>query len=171
MKRSKYTEEQIVGILQEAKSGQTSQAEVCRKHGVSLNTFHVWKRKYSGMEQRDVRHLRELEDENVRLKPIVANQALEIDAVRALFRKTDLRPEPVTESRFLMERGVTARRACRIVGISTARPYRVPFRTKTPRSRSDSRGVAPELWGTEWQQALIKSEFASLNIKRGHRVW
>ena len=101
MKRSKYTEEQIVRILQEAESGQTTQAEVCRKHGVSLNTFYVWKRKYSGMEQRDVRHLRELEDENARLKRIVANQALEIDAVRALFRKNGLPlPSPSRERDF-----------------------------------------------------------------------
>lgn len=101
MKKSKFSEEQIVRILQEAESGQTTQAEVCRKHGVSVNTFYVWKRKYAGMETRDVRQLRELEAENAQLKRIVANQALEIDAVRALFRKNGLPlPNPSRERGF-----------------------------------------------------------------------
>lgn len=87
MKKSKYSEEQIVRILQEAQSGQLSQAEVCRKHGVSANTFYLWKRKYSGLEQRDVKHLKELESENAQLKRLLAERDLEIDAVRRLFRK------------------------------------------------------------------------------------
>lgn len=87
MKKSKYSEEQIVGILREAESGQLSQAEVCRKHGVSPNTFYLWKRKYAGLEQRDVKHLKELESENAQLKRLLAERDLEIDAVRRLFRK------------------------------------------------------------------------------------
>lgn len=101
MKKSKFTEEQIVRILQEAQVGQTTQAELCRSHGISPNTFYLWKRKYSGMETRDVRHLRDLESENAQLKRIVANQALEIDAVRALFRKNGLPlPNPLRERGF-----------------------------------------------------------------------
>lgn len=101
MKKSKFTEEQIVRILEEAHSGQTSHAELCRKHGISPNTFYLWKRKYGGMETRDVRLLRELESENAQLKRIVANQALEIDAVRALFRKNGLPlPNPSRERGF-----------------------------------------------------------------------
>ena len=87
MKKSRFSEEQIVRILQEASSGQSTQAEVCRKHGVSQNTFYLWKRKYSGMETRDVRHLRDLESENAQLKRLLAERDLEIDAVRSLFRK------------------------------------------------------------------------------------
>ncbi|MBN9500902.1 MAG: transposase, partial [Armatimonadetes bacterium] len=75
MKKSRFSEEQIVRILQEASSGQISQAELCRKHGISQNTFYLWKRKYSGMETDDVRRLKELEAENAALKRIVANQA------------------------------------------------------------------------------------------------
>ncbi|MCC6351938.1 MAG: transposase, partial [Phycisphaerales bacterium] len=90
MKRSKFSEEQIVRILQEAASGQKTQAQLCRDHGVSANTFYVWKRKYAGMQTDDVRHLRELERENAQLKRLLAERDLEIDAVRALFRKNGL---------------------------------------------------------------------------------
>lgn len=87
MKKSKFSEEQIVRILQEAQAGQSTQADVCRKHGISPNTFYLWKRKYSGMEQRDVRQLRELEAENAQLKRLLAERDLEVDAVRLLFKK------------------------------------------------------------------------------------
>jgi len=92
MKKSKFSEEQIVRILQEAVSGQISQAELCRKHGISPNTFYLWKRKYAGMETDDVRRLKELEAENAALKRIVANQALELEATGKLLRKNGFRP-------------------------------------------------------------------------------
>jgi putative transposase len=92
MKRSKFSEDQIVRILQEGQSGQIRQTELCRKHGISPNTFYVWKRKYSGMQTDDVRRLRELEAENAALKRIVANQALELDATAKLLRKNGFRP-------------------------------------------------------------------------------
>ena len=92
MKKSKFNEEQIVKILQEAASGQMSQAELCRKHGISPNTFYLWKRKFAGMETDDVRRLKELEAENAALKRIVANQALELDATGKLLRKNGFRP-------------------------------------------------------------------------------
>ncbi len=92
MKQSNFSEDQIVRILQEAAAGQITQAELCRKHGISPNTFYLWKRKYSGMETDDVRRLRELEVENAALKRIVANQALEIEATGKLLRKNGFRP-------------------------------------------------------------------------------
>ena len=91
MKKSKFSEEQIVKILQEAVAGHTSQAELCRKHAISPNTFYLWKRKYAGMETDDVRRLRELEAENAALKRIVANQALELEATGKLLRKNGFR--------------------------------------------------------------------------------
>jgi putative transposase len=91
MKKSRFSEEQIVKILQEASGGQITQIELCRKHGVSQNTFYQWKRKYAGMETDDVRRLKELEAENAALKRIVANQALELDATGKLLRKNGFR--------------------------------------------------------------------------------
>lgn len=87
MKKSKFSEEQIVRILQEASSGQKSQVQLCKDHGVSQNTFYLWKRKYAGMQTDDVRALRELERENEQLKLLLAERDLEIAAVKKVFRK------------------------------------------------------------------------------------
>jgi len=90
MKKSRFSEEQIVRILQQAASGQKTQAEVCRDHGVSQNTFYLWKRKYAGLETEDLRRLRELERENEPLKILLAERDLEISAVKKVFRKNAL---------------------------------------------------------------------------------
>lgn len=101
MKKSKFSEEQIVRILQEAASGQKTQAEVCRDNGVNLNTFYIWKRKYAGLQTDDLRQLRDLERENAQLKRLLAERDLEIDAVRALFRKNGIAlPSPSRERGF-----------------------------------------------------------------------
>jgi putative transposase len=90
MKKSKFSEEQIVRILQEAASGQKTQAQICRDHGVNVNTFYIWKRKYAGLQIDDLKQLRELERENAQLKRLLAERDLEIDAVKALFRKNGI---------------------------------------------------------------------------------
>lgn len=101
MKKSKFSEEQIVRILQEASSGQKSQAQICKDHGVSVNTFYIWKRKYAGLQTDDLRQLRDLEKENAQLKKLLAERDLEIDAVKALFRKNGWAlPSPSRERGF-----------------------------------------------------------------------
>ena len=101
MKKSKFSEEQIVRILTEAQKGTKTQADLCRDHGISPNTFYIWKRKYSGMENDDVKKLRELERENMQLKKLLAERDLEIDSVKALFRKNGLSlPNPSRERGF-----------------------------------------------------------------------
>lgn len=87
MKQSKFSDEQIVAILQEAATGLQTQSEVCRRHGISENTFYIWKRRFAGMATSDVRRLRELERENSQLKRLLAERDLEVDAIRSLFRK------------------------------------------------------------------------------------
>lgn len=82
----RYTEEQIVNILKEAQAGIRTE-ELCRKYNVCINTFYRWKQKYSGMEVSDVKKLRALEDENRRLKQMVAEQALELRAAKDLLSK------------------------------------------------------------------------------------
>ena len=77
MKRKRYTEEQIIGILKEGEAG-VPVKELCRKHGMSENSYYNWKNKFGGMDVSDARRLRELEDENRRLKKLVAEQALDI---------------------------------------------------------------------------------------------
>lgn len=86
MRTSKFSEEQIIGILKQHEAGRPA-AELCREIGISPQTFYNWKAKYGGMEVSEARRLRQLEDENRRLKQIVANQTLEIDAIKGVLAK------------------------------------------------------------------------------------
>ena len=76
MKRSRFTEEQIIAILREQEAGAKT-SEVCRKHGVSGATFYKWKAKFGGMDVSDARRLRTLETENARLKKLLADAMLD----------------------------------------------------------------------------------------------
>jgi putative transposase len=76
MKRSRFSEEQIIGILKEQEAGSAT-ADVCRRHGISSATFYKWKAKYGGLEVSDARRLRGLEDENARLKRLLADAILD----------------------------------------------------------------------------------------------
>lgn len=87
MKRKRFKAEQIVTILKEAEREGTTVADVCRAHGISEQTYYRWKKTYSGMQVAEVRRLRQLEDENARLKKLVAERDLEIDAIKELLRK------------------------------------------------------------------------------------
>lgn len=86
MKRSQYSESQIVGILKEADAG-VKVADVCRKYGISDATYYKWKSKYGGLEVSDVRRMRELEAENSRLKRMYADLSLENQALKDLISK------------------------------------------------------------------------------------
>ena len=85
--KKRFTEEQIVAILREAESGDMTVAELARSHGVSEPTIYGWRRKYGGMEQAEVRRLRELEKENSRLKRLLAERDVEIDVIKELLKK------------------------------------------------------------------------------------
>jgi putative transposase len=87
MKRARFSEEQIIAILKEAESG-VKATELCRRHGISDATFYVWRSKYGGLEVSEMRRLRQLEEENRRLKPIVADQALDLGCSRTYWQKT-----------------------------------------------------------------------------------
>ena len=76
MKRNRFNEEQIIGILREQEAG-LGTADVCRKHGISSATFYKWKAKYGGLQVSDARRLRTLEDENAKLKKLLAEVMLD----------------------------------------------------------------------------------------------
>ncbi|OGN50396.1 MAG: transposase [Caulobacterales bacterium RIFOXYA1_FULL_67_7] len=86
MKRSRFTEEQIIGILREQEAG-VATAEVCRRHGVSSATFYKWKAKFGGLDVSEARRLRALEDENARLKRMLADAMLDNVALKDLLGK------------------------------------------------------------------------------------
>ena len=86
MRKSKFTEEQIIGFLKQAEAG-LAVAEICRKGGFSDATFYKWRAKFGGMDSTDARRLRELESENAKLKHLLAERDLEIDVMREVNRK------------------------------------------------------------------------------------
>ena len=86
MKKSRFSEEKIVKILQEAESG-VSVADLCRKHGMSDAAFYTWRQKFGGLTVTDLKRLKALEEENRKLKKIVADQVLKIDAIEDLLTK------------------------------------------------------------------------------------
>ena len=88
MKRhgKRYTEEQIIRILKESEAGKAV-AEICREYGVSEAAFYRWRQKYGGMEVSEAKRLKVLEGENTRLKRVVAQQAMDIDALKELLSK------------------------------------------------------------------------------------
>ena len=92
MKQARFSEEQIIGILREAEGGGAKDGELCRRHGISDATFYTWRNKYGGLEISEMRRLRQLEDENRRLKSIVADQALDIRALKDVLAKNGYGP-------------------------------------------------------------------------------
>ena len=86
MKGTRYSEEQIIKILREAESGMSA-ADVCRKHGVSEWSFYRWRQKYGGMNISEAKRLKVLGEENLRLKKIVAQQAIDIDLLKEINSK------------------------------------------------------------------------------------
>lgn len=81
MKRKRHSEEQIIGILKEAEAG-LAIADLIRKYGISEQTYYRWKSKYGGMELSEAKRLKQLEEENRRLKRLVADQALDIQMLK-----------------------------------------------------------------------------------------
>ena len=86
MRKSRFTESQIVKVLKEVEGGRTV-AEVCREYEISTATYHNWKAKYGGMEVSDIRRLKDLEDENQRLKRMFADLSLKHEALKDIVEK------------------------------------------------------------------------------------
>jgi putative transposase len=86
MKKSRYTEEQIIGILKQHEAG-VKTADLCREQGISEATFYNWKSKYGGLDVSEAQRLRQMEDENRRLKQLVADLSLDREAMKAVIRK------------------------------------------------------------------------------------
>ena len=86
MRKSRFSEEQIIAILKEQESGRST-AEICRRHGVSQPTFYNWKAKFGGMEVSDARRLKVLEEENRKLKKLLAEEVMDNATLKEMLRK------------------------------------------------------------------------------------
>ena len=119
MARKRYTEEQIIAVLNEEEAGART-GELCRKHGMSEATLYKWKAKYAGLTLNELKRLRSLEDENRRLKQIVAQQALDNWSLKELLAKTLLKPKvrKMAAAYAIESLGLSERRACLLTGIS-----------------------------------------------------
>jgi putative transposase len=86
MKRSRFTEEQIIGVLKEHQAG-LSAAELCRKHGISDATFYNWRSRFGGMDVSEAKRLKQLEDENAKLKKLLAESVMDVSTLREMLGK------------------------------------------------------------------------------------
>jgi putative transposase len=96
MKQGRFSEEQIIAVLKEAEAG-AKVTELCRRHGISDAAFYTWRKKYGGLEVSEMRRLRQLEDENRRLKAIVADQALDLRALKDVLAKNGYGPREAAD--------------------------------------------------------------------------
>ena len=113
MKGSRFSEEQIIGVLREHEAGAKTE-EVCRRHGISSATFYKWKAKYGGLEVSEARRLKALEDENRRLKKLLAESMLDNAALKDLLGKNGLKPAARTRSGHPTDRAAPAEPAARM---------------------------------------------------------
>ncbi|NTG78165.1 IS3 family transposase [Agrobacterium rhizogenes] len=138
MKKQRFTEEQIIAVLKEQEAG-AKVADLCRKHGISEATFYNWKAKYGGMEVSEAKRLKVLEDENTRLKKLLAEQMLDAAALRELLFKKMVGPaakrDAVAHLKAVM--GLSERRACQIISADrktiryrSSRPPEIELRAK-----------------------------------------
>ncbi|GAB6847957.1 hypothetical protein JCM10599A_17610 [Paraburkholderia kururiensis] len=126
MKRSRFSEEQIIGVLKEADAGMKV-ADLRRKHGISDATFYNWRSRYGGMDVSETRRLRQLEEENQRLKQLVADQALDIRVLKDVLGKGVSSPAQRREivQQVIDQHDYSERRACALIGVNR-RTFRRP---------------------------------------------
>ncbi|PRD17829.1 UNVERIFIED_CONTAM: Insertion element IS476 uncharacterized protein, partial [Trichonephila clavipes] len=111
MKRKKFTEEQIINILRQGDDGKKPE-ELSREYGMAIGTYYAWKAKFGGMDVNEAQRLRTLEEENRRLKTLVADQALDIRALQSVIKAVEQRAEV---QRLQRDFGLSERRACRLM--------------------------------------------------------
>lgn len=183
MKRSKFTEEQIIAILREQEAGAKT-AEVCRRHGISGATFYAWKAKFGGMEPSEAKRLKALEDENAKLKRPLAERMLDIEPLSAIGPRTmaralkyllskngDARRQAVAH----LERGyeMRERRACSLIGADRSSVRYRPRRPDDAALRAALHGAAEthRRFGYRRLHVILRRDGHMLNRKRTQRLY
>ncbi|HMU39604.1 MAG TPA: IS3 family transposase [Pseudomonadota bacterium] len=174
MRKSLFTEAQVIGILKRAEAGQPV-TELCRELGITQQTFYRWRRKYGGMEVSDAQELNRLLDENRRLKHLVAELALDNRILKDVLGKKmmPLAAQRQSVQRVQTQQKVSQRRACRALGFSRACVrYRTRKRTDQ-RLRVLLRTLAEQRprYGYRRLHALLRRRGERVNKKRVHRLY
>ncbi|MDE0900796.1 MAG: IS3 family transposase [Erythrobacter sp.] len=174
MKRTRFSEEQIIGVLKEAEAGAKT-ADLARRHGVSEATIYNWKSKYGGLEVSDARRLKELESENAKLKRLLADAMLDKAALKDLLGKKVLTPAAQREAVAHLQacHGMSERRACRVID---ADRKSVRYRS----TRDDDAGLREKLrelanqrrrFGYRRLHILLRREGIMINRKKTQRLY
>lgn len=168
MKKSRYTEEQIIAILKDAEAGVKVQ-DLCRQHDISDVTFYKWRSKYGGMEVLEARRPRALEDENRRLKSLVADLTLDNQALKRVVSKSGNARGPTRGRGPPPEQqlGLSERRSGRVLGVGRSRLQYVPrARIAMPRAAGAPEGAGCEArrrFGSPRLHVLLKREGWAVN--------
>ncbi|TAY43383.1 IS3 family transposase [Rhizobium ruizarguesonis] len=174
MKRNRFTDEQIIGILKEHEAG-TPVSELCRKHGVSDASIYKWKAKYGGMEVSEAKRLKTLEDENTKLKRLLADAMLDNAALKDLFGKEVVTPAAKRKvvAHLMSYHEMSERRACKAIGFC-----RMTVRYETRRDddhelRERMKALAHERrrFGYRRIHVLLRREGHLVNHKRLFRLY
>lgn len=172
MRKSRFTEEQMLGVLAEAE--RDSVGEVCRRHGISPKTCYRWKSEFGGMGVPEARGLKQLEEENARLKRLVADQALDNSVLKRSAEKVLLTVEDRRSAvRDAQESaGISERRACRLVGMERASFRYIPRRSGQEELEERMKTLAGvrRRFGYRRLHTLLRREGRVVNVKRTYRV-
>src|SRR4029077_7627539 len=169
MRKGRFSEEQIINVLKEHQAG-IPVVELCRKHGISDATFYNWRTKYGGMEVSDARKLKALEDENRKLKKLLAESMLDNGDASRGTRKKLLTPSSrrMVVTWAIDEKGYSQRRACVLIGIASKTYRYVSSRGDDGALRERLRALAGERgrFGYRRLHILLRREGIELNHKK-----
>ncbi|TPG56541.1 IS3 family transposase [Sphingomonas glacialis] len=174
MKRKQFSEEQIIGILKEAEAGAVV-TDLCRRHGMSSATYYAWKAKFGGLEVSDAKRLRALEEENARLKRLLADTMLDNAGLKDLLSKKLVTPAAKREAVAHLQTalGMSERRACAVVGADRKSMRYRSRRADDGDLRSRLRELAQQRrrFGYRRLHILLRREGITVNRKKTQRLY